>query len=140
LTLDQHLREHGRMTYAEASDLFKQIGSALAFAHDRGIVHRDVKPSNILLERATGRWLITDFGVAHVDPTDGDTASDEITRTGETIGTPAYMAPEQVAGSGDVDGRADLYALAATVLESLTAERPDHGMDPEDLARWLRSV
>src|SRR5438067_13175532 len=93
------------LTYTETTELLRQIGSALAFAHDRGIVHRDVKPANILLERATGRWLLTDFGVAHVaSPADSDV---EITRTGESVGTPAYMAPEQAGGAADVDARAD---------------------------------
>ncbi len=137
LTLEQHIVEHGRLSYAQASELLTQVGGALAFAHDRGIVHRDVKPSNILLERATGRWLLTDFGVAHVHtPTAQD---DEITRTGESVGTPAYSAPEQLGGASDVDARADLYALAATVVESLAGERPDLTLDCDDQARWLRT-
>src|SRR6185436_11326218 len=78
-TLDLHIQDHGRLSYTEASELLRQIGGALAFAHDRGVVHRDVKPSNILLERATGRWLLTDFGVAHVDTGNRD---EGITHTG----------------------------------------------------------
>ncbi len=139
VTLDEHVREHGRFSYTEASELLHQVGGALAFAHDRGIVHRDVKPSNILLERATGRWLLTDFGVAHVISVTPD-AGDEITRTGESLGTPAYMAPEQVGGGSEVDARADLYALAATVVEALAAERPDLTQDRTALTRWFRTA
>jgi tetratricopeptide (TPR) repeat protein len=137
-TLDAMIVERGRLTYAEAAELLTQIGSALAFAHDRGIVHRDVKPSNILLERATGRWLLTDFGVAHV--TSGPESDGDITPAGEMIGTPAYMAPEQAAGAGDVDGRADLFSLAATVVEALAGEQPEAGLDRAGTSRWLRNV
>jgi TolB-like protein len=95
------------------------------------VVHRDVKPSNILYESATGRWLLTDFGVAH-----GGIGDDtEITQTGVAIGTPAYMAPEQAAGR-PVDPRADLYALACVAYEALTGELPA-SFDPEEAARAL---
>ncbi|MBI4500251.1 MAG: protein kinase, partial [Gemmatimonadetes bacterium] len=137
-TLQDHVLQRGRLTYTETAELVRQVGSALAFAHDRGIVHRDVKPSNILLERATARWLLTDFGIAHVDaPPEQDV---EITRTGESVGTPAYMAPEQAGGASDVDARADLYSLAATALYALTGERPDLLRDRSGLARSLRAT
>jgi serine/threonine protein kinase len=137
VTLEEHIRDRGHLNYTEAAELLQQVGSALAFAHDRGIIHRDIKPANILLERATGRWLITDFGIAHVEAPAG--RDSEITRTGESIGTPAYMAPEQAAGMPDIDGRADLYALAATVGEALTGQRPDLTLDRPALSRWLRT-
>ena len=137
VTLEAHIQERGHLNYTEAAELLQQIGSAIAFAHDRGIIHRDVKPANILLERATGRWLITDFGIAHVEVPSG--RDSEITRTGESVGTPAYMAPEQAAGLPDIDGRVDLYALAATICEALTGERPDLALDRPALSRWLRT-
>jgi tetratricopeptide (TPR) repeat protein len=112
------------------------VGSALAFAHSRGVVHRDIKPSNILFERATQRWLITDFGVAHAQ-SDGEA---EITVTGVAVGTPAYMAPEQAAGRGTVDARSDLYALAAVAYEALTGDLPDLAASPDRLAQALASA
>ncbi|MBI2071544.1 MAG: protein kinase [Gemmatimonadetes bacterium] len=134
-TLEQHLARSGPLDYTSLRDLMRQVGSALAFAHARGVVHRDIKPSNILLEEPTGRWLVTDFGVARADLV-GDTA---ITQSGVAVGTPAYMAPEQATGRSDVDARADLYALAAVGFEALTTALPDVALEPSRLAIALRS-
>ena len=134
-TLEQHLARRGSLDHTSLHDLLRQVGSALAFAHARGVVHRDIKPSNILLEEPTGRWLVTDFGVARAELA-GDT---EITQSGFAVGTPAYMAPEQASGRGDVDARADLYALAAVAFEALTGTLPDVALEPPQLATALRS-
>ena len=134
-TLEQHLARNGPLDYTSLRELLRQVGSALSFAHARGVVHRDIKPSNILLEEPTGRWLVTDFGVARADLV-GDT---EITQSGVAVGTPAYMAPEQAVGRGEVDARADLYALAAVAFEALTGTLPDVVMAPPRLAAELRS-
>ena len=103
-TLEGVLKERGRLRPPDVLRLLREVGAALDFAHARGVVHRDVKPSNILVEEETGRALLTDFGVAQV-PSGAGTA---LTGTGVAIGTPFYMAPEQLAGVGEVDGRADL--------------------------------
>src|SRR5574341_85916 len=134
-TLEQHLARSGPLDYTSLRHLLRQVGSALAFAHARGVVHRDIKPSNILLEEPTGRWLVTDFGVARSDLAE-DT---KITQSGVAVGTPAYMAPEQATGRGEVDARADLYALAAVAFEALTGELPDVALEPARLATELRS-
>ena len=134
-TLEQHVARSGPLDYTSLRHLLRQVGSALAFAHARGVVHRDIKPSNILLEEPTGRWLVTDFGVARSDLAE-DT---KITQSGVAVGTPAYMAPEQAAGRGDVDARADLYALAAVAFEALTGTLPDLISEPARLATELRS-
>ncbi len=134
-TLEQHLARSGPLDYTSLRHLLRQVGSALAFAHARGVVHRDIKPSNLLLEEPTGRWLVTDFGVARADLA-GDT---EITQSGVAVGTPAYMAPEQASGRGEVDARADLYALAAVAFEALTGALPDIVLEPPRLANQLRS-
>ena len=100
----------------------RPILSALGHAHSRGVVHRDVKPANILLARTPTGVVpkLMDFGVAHVTPVEGAEAP---TRVGQVIGTPAYMAPEQVLGQ-EVDARTDLYALAVTLYEMATGEEP----------------
>jgi tetratricopeptide (TPR) repeat protein len=132
-TLEQRLAAKGTMNYPSLRELLRQVASALGFAHARGVVHRDIKPSNILLEQATGRWMVTDFGVAH-----SEQAKDtEITQSGVAVGTPAYMAPEQAAGRGEVDGRADLYALGAVVFEALTGALPDPAQDVAGLTAEL---
>jgi len=106
-----------------------QVGDALAAAHAAGIVHRDVKPSNvILLGSAPGQSgpfqvKLVDFGVASA-------ADSKLTRTGAIVGTPAYMAPEQARGDGEVDSRADLYALGATLFEMITGRPPHVGPTP----------
>ncbi len=114
------MSREGKLDYPTVRKLVIQVAGALGFAHKRNVVHRDIKPANILLEEATGRWLLTDFGVAHVtDPVDT-----EITRTGAVIGTPAYMTPEQRFG-GEVDGRSDLYSLAAVAYQALCGTAVD---------------
>lgn len=127
------LEEQGKMELGEVLRMLHDVGSALAFAHERGVVHRDVKPANILQEEASGRWLLADFGVARPRESEG------LTLTGFAVGTPAYMAPEQLAG-GDVDGRADLYALAAVACEALTGYRPDVTKDALEIQVALRAA
>src|SRR5207237_576707 len=107
-TLEERLRDSDRPTTDAVLRTVREIADALGYVHRRGIVHRDVKPANILLDEDSGRALLADFGVAHVE----GTADTSLTQPGVTIGTPGYMAPEQLAG-GRVDGRADLYSLAA---------------------------
>jgi serine/threonine-protein kinase len=116
-TLTQRVRRGGPLSAPEAVRLFEETGWALAYAHSRGVVHRDVKPDNILLERATGRALITDFGIARTSAMAG------LTQVGEVIGTPQFMSPEQAAGE-ELDGRSDLYSLGIVAFFALTGRLP----------------
>ncbi len=116
-TLTQRVRRGGPLSAPEAVRLFEETGWALAYAHSRGVVHRDVKPDNILLERATGRALITDFGIARTSAMAG------LTQVGEVIGTPQFMSPEQAAGE-ELDGRSDLYSLGVVAFFALTGRLP----------------
>lgn len=117
--LGRLLRVHGRGHPRQVAELVRQGGAALQAAHQAGIVHRDIKPENIfLLDEAAGfRVKVLDFGVAM-----GTTFEEGLTRTGGIVGTPTYMAPEQVQGS-HVDTRADLYSFAAVCYEALTGQR-----------------
>ena len=111
----------GRPTVRESVELVAGVADALDYAHRTGIVHRDVKPANILLD-AAGKPHLTDFGLARRD--DPEFA---VTLDGAVVGTPAYMAPEQAAGTAGVDGRADTYALGVVLYELLTGTRPFRG-------------
>ncbi len=120
-SLRDRLKREGRMAPAEALRIAHEAGQALQYAHDKGVVHRDVKPENLLLAM-DGSTLVADFGIAR--PADAPTQGEHLTATGVSVGTPAYMAPEQVTGDRNLDGRADQYALAATVFEMLAGRPP----------------
>ena len=115
--LDQLQAMNKHMEIAEASRLFTQLASALSYAHENGIIHRDVKPVNVLLDRA-GRPILSDFGIAKVLA-----GSKALTRQGAGVGTPEYMSPEQCQGV-QIDGRADIYALGVMLFEALTGRLP----------------
>ena len=108
------------MTPEEALDIVRQIGSALAVAHAKGVVHRDVKPANILY-RDDGTPVLTDFGIAK------QAGENELTSTGTILGSPYYMSPEQAEGRVALDGRSDIYSLGIIFYEMLTGRRPYEG-------------
>lgn len=110
-TLGQRVARQGPLPAAEAARVLQDVAWALAYAHQHGVIHRDIKPDNILLERATGRALVSDFGIAQV-------TGSEVSGPGEVAGTVRYMSPEQLAGL-PLDGRSDLYSLGATALKAL---------------------
>ena len=117
-TLKQAVTEEGPFEAERAEHVLRDVARALAYAHRAGVVHRDVKPENIFLDDVSGRAMLSDFGVARVMD-----APTELTATGTTIGTPTYMAPEQIDGV-QLDGRSDLYSLGMVGWEMLTGERP----------------
>jgi serine/threonine protein kinase len=99
--------------------ILREVADALHYAHRQGVVHRDIKPDNILIEQSTGRAIVTDFGIARA--AEGD---QRLTVTGIAVGTPAYMSPEQAMGEREVDGRADIYALGIVGYQMLAGELP----------------
>ena len=114
---DAHSTILAFMDLLEANRIFQQLASALAYAHENGIVHRDIKPVNVLMDRA-GRPILSDFGIAKaLEHNKG------LTHPGAGVGTPEYMSPEQCMG-GQVDGRADIYALGVMLYEALTGRTP----------------
>ena len=117
-TLARRVARVGPLSPADATRLVQEVAWALAYAHGRGIVHRDIKPDNILVERATGRALVTDFGIARVAD-----ATRALTVDGHVMGTAQFMSPEQAAGE-KVDGRSDLYSLGVVGFHALTAAFP----------------
>ncbi|HSR93209.1 MAG TPA: serine/threonine-protein kinase, partial [Gemmatimonadales bacterium] len=119
-TLTQVVRRHGPLTATAAARLIQEVAWALSYAHGRGVVHRDVKPDNILLERATGRAMVTDFGIAR------SFAASGLTQVGEVVGTPHFMSPEQAAGD-QLDGRSDLYSLGVASFFAVTGRVPFDG-------------
>ncbi|MBT8397502.1 MAG: protein kinase, partial [Gemmatimonadetes bacterium] len=127
-SLGDRLAREGRLPTEEAIRLTDQIASALAYAHERGVVHRDIKPGNILL--AGDQAVVADFGIARAV---AEATTDRLTGSGTVVGTPAYMAPEQALGDGSLDGRTDVYGLGCVVYEMLTGEPPFKGKDPASL-------
>jgi len=119
-SLRAKLAREGELPVSEAVRLLREITDALAYAHEQGVVHRDIKPDNVMVSR--GHALVTDFGVAKAVTASGSGSS--MTSLGVALGTPAYMAPEQASADPHVDHRADLYALGVLAYEMLAGRTP----------------
>jgi tRNA A-37 threonylcarbamoyl transferase component Bud32 len=118
-TLGERLLRERRLPLALVRAILTDVADALAYAHAHGVVHRDIKPDNIMLERGTGRAVVTDFGIARAAAGDS-----RLTVTGVAIGTPAYMSPEQALGERELDGRSDIYSLGIIAYQMLAGEPP----------------
>ena len=115
------IRRRGHLPVEEARRIMMETADALSAAHALSVIHRDIKPDNILLEGTRGRVMVTDFGIAKaLSSTSGAT----LTGIGVAIGTPAFMSPEQAAGERDIDGRSDLYSLGVVTYQMLTGALP----------------
>jgi serine/threonine protein kinase len=114
------LQENGRLPWREAVEIGRQVASALQHAHNHGVIHRDLKPGNLFLTE-TGKIKLGDFGIAR------DTHSADLTGHGMTVGTYAYMSPEQIHGERKVTGKADLYSFGCVLYEMLTGKQPFEG-------------
>ena len=121
-SLRERIRREKQLPVQDALRIAGEVGSALAYAHRNGSVHRDVKPANILL--SSGVAMLADFGIARAAR---DVGGAELTERGIAIGTVAYMSPEQAGGDQDVDGRSDIYSLGCVVYEMLAGEPPFTG-------------
>ena len=128
------LDRRGSLEQREALDIAIDIASALAYAHEHGVVHRDVKPANIFLDSAYGRARLIDLGVAKVLDLDERM---RLTRAGVGLGTLEYAAPEQIESARDVDGRADIYSLGATTYRMVVGKRPFTAPRDIDLAKMI---
>jgi serine/threonine-protein kinase len=137
-TLGDRIRDRGPLSSTEAVRLLREVSWALGHAHLQGVVHRDVKPDNILLEEGTGRAMVTDFGIAALAEEAGEAARGQVMgRTeesgqaapGHVMGTAEFMSPEQARG-GEVDARSDLYSLACVGYYALSGQFPFDGSTP----------
>jgi len=127
-SLAQRLEREGYIEEAESTRILAALADALHYAHGRGVLHRDVKPQNILIESGSNRPLLTDFGISKIA-----VEGVQMTSTGMILGTPAYMSPEQAAGSPDVDRRSDLYSLGLVAYAMLSGRLPFEGRTPGEL-------
>jgi len=128
-SLAARLARVGRLGVAETCAILADVAEALDFAHRAGVIHRDVKPENILLEEGSGRALLTDFGVAIVL-----TSEHSRSEVSKAAGTPDYMSPEQILGEHEFDGRSDLYSLGVVGFHMLVGRLPFRGSSPEAVA------
>ncbi|MCH7475937.1 MAG: serine/threonine protein kinase, partial [Gemmatimonadetes bacterium] len=126
-SLRAKLIREGELPVGEAVRILRDVADALAYAHKQGVVHRDIKPDNVLLSGEHS--LVTDFGVAKA--VSDSTGGQSLTSMGVALGTPAYMAPEQAAANPHIDHRADIYALGAMAYEMLCGRPPFDGPNPQ---------
>jgi len=136
-SLGGRLGRVGRLTVEETVGVARPLVDALAVAHARGVVHRDVKPENVFL-CTSGRVVLLDFGMAKLTGALDLAVSGWMTESGLILGTPHYMAPEQIYGERDVDARADVWSLGVVLYECLTGERPVSGKSFGQLVRALQ--
>ena len=131
-SLRSRLARDGALSAFETVNILRDVARALAYAHERGVVHRDIKPDNVML--AGGSAVVTDFGIAKaISASRTDAPDATLTQVGTSLGTPAYMAPEQAAGDPATDHRADLYAFGCMAYEMLTGEPPFVEKTPQQL-------
>jgi serine/threonine-protein kinase len=123
-SLRARLAREGRLPIEEAVELARSVADALSYAHGEGIVHRDVKPENVLLSRQ-GHAVLADFGIARGRPV--SQSAGQLTEVGLALGTTVYMSPEQALGEPDIDGRSDIYSLGITLYEMLAGQPPFSG-------------
>ena len=126
--LAELLAREPRQPVDEARRIIREIADALAYAHTRGVIHRDIKPDNILLDAATGRTMVTDFGIARAIE-----AGTRLTVTGAAVGTPTYMSPEQAMGEREIDGRTDIYSLGVIGYQMVAGRVPFAAANPMSL-------
>ena len=129
-SLRDRLQREKQLPIEEALQISREVADALGYAHSRGVVHRDVKPENILLEG--GHAVVADFGIARAVSAAG---GERLTSTGMAVGTPYYMSPEQAAAGEDVDGRSDLYSLGCVLYEMLAGQPPFTGPTAQAVTR-----
>lgn len=136
--LGRVIAERGAMDPDDVRRILREVSDALAYAHHRNVIHRDIKPDNILIDADSGRAMVTDFGIARALTESSDS---RLTATGMAIGTPAYMSPEQSAGDSQIDGRSDLYSLGVVGYQMLCGELPfDAPNTPMMLVKHLSEV
>ena len=111
-----------QLSLDQALAITRDVADALEYAHAQNIVHRDIKPDNILIERESGRAVVTDFGIARAIERAADIST--VTSTGFTLGTPTYMSPEQAGAEKEIDGRSDIYSLGCVLYEMLAGTPP----------------
>src|SRR6185312_3889194 len=128
-SLRERLADSTPLPIDEIVDVLRDVARALSFAHSRGVIHRDIKPDNVLL--AEGAATVTDFGVAKaVSAARAEGMSSTLTSVGTSIGTPMYMPPEQAAADPSTDHRADIYSFGCMAYELLTGQPPFAGLSP----------
>ncbi len=132
------IHDRGPLDPTEVRRILREVADALSYAHGRKVVHRDIKPDNILLDSDTGRAMVTDFGIARAVI---EGSGSKLTATGMALGTPAYMSPEQAAGDSNIDGRTDIYSLGVVAYQMLCGELPfDAPNTPAMLVKHLSEM
>src|SRR5262245_42014942 len=133
-SLRAKLARDGKLPVQDVLSILRDVTRALAYAHEHGVVHRDIKPDNVLLSGGTA--VVTDFGIAKAiaaasNQVAGDASTSALTQLGTSVGTPAYISPEQAAGDPNIDHRSDIYSLGCMAYELLTGSAPFAGRSPQ---------